>query len=216
MKRRLQWVTFAIHAASILGAGTLCAAEDGPVVKSENDGGKANVTVESIGRSVTVAQVTNRMMATGYGAGGTVTVAGASWKDICMTPCSFEIKPGLYELMVYGNGATGATNKFDLRGGPAKLRVAPGSAALSVGGIWLTAFGIVGVILGGTFLAISDDKMAFQALPLTLISTGVTGLGIGMIYWGNTSFERVGTSGPTNAIGAAGHAPLGLSFRTTM
>jgi hypothetical protein len=200
----------------MLGAGTLCAAEDGPLVTSDGNGSKATVTVESTGRAVTVAQVTNRMMATGYGAGGTVTVAGASWKDICMTPCSFEMKPGLYELMVYGNGATGASNKFDLRGGPAKLRVEPGSAALSVGGMWLTAFGIVGVVLGGTFLAISDDKMAFQALPLTLISTGVTGLGIGMIYWGNTSFERVGSTGLPSAVGAAGHAPLGISLRTAM
>jgi len=206
-------------ATFLLGAGPLFAAESsadsGANGGAEVKGGgeKAIVTVESTGDAVTVAQVTGRMAATGVGAGGTVVVAGMAWKDLCMSPCTFEIEPGLYELMVYGGGVTGASNKFDLKSGPHKLRVEPGSAALSTGGLWVTALGVVGVVLGVTFMIIGDDIMEFQALPLTVISGGATGLGIGMLYWGNTSFERVGSSATPPRGGAAARAQVGFGLR---
>jgi hypothetical protein len=210
--------------ACLTGPAPLLAAESttdspsdgGAEVKREGGDQKASVTVESTGETVTVAQVTDRMVATGMAAGTAVTVAGMAYKDLCRSPCTFEIEPGLYEFMVYGDGVTGASNKFDLRSGPNKLRVEPGSSGVSTGGLWLTALGIVGVVVGVTFMAVGDDVMDFQALPLTLVSGGVTGLGIGMLYWGNTSFEQVGSTGAPATGNATARTPAGLSLRGSM
>jgi hypothetical protein len=210
---------FATSVACLLAARPVLAAEPSAsgevVVKNQGSGEKATVTVDSHGKPVTVARITDRMVAAGVGAGGSVVVAGIAWKDICISPCTFEIDAGLHELMVYGDGVTGATNKFDLRGGPAKLEVKPGSSALSTGGVWVTALGIVGITTGIVFMAIGDDIMAFQALPLTLISGGVTGLGIGMIYGGNTSFERVGSLEATPSR-TLGRMPVGIGLHGSL
>ncbi len=207
-------------AVGLLEVGTAVAAdpedqgstEEVAVVKTEGSGEKATVTVESTGDQVTVAQVTERMTATGVGSGGgTVTVMGMAYKDLCMSPCTFEIKPGMYELMVYGDGVTGASNRFQLRSGTNKLQADPGSAGLYMGGVWVTALGLVGMVLGGVFIAVSDDVMEFQALPLTLISAGVTTGGIVMIASGITSFEKVGSREP--APRTAGGPAMGLRLQ---
>jgi hypothetical protein len=183
---------------------------DGPVVHG-NSGAPAVVTVESAGSPVTVAQIVSRMTASGYAAGGTVTVIGVTYKDLCMTPCTFELKPGLYELGVHGSGVSGTTNQFDLRSGPQKLRANPGSAAVAIGGYLLTVLGGVALTTGVVFLFVSDDIMDFPALPLTLIGAGTTGLGIGMMFAGSTSLDKVGRAAAPPRVGS--RQPLGLSFR---
>jgi hypothetical protein len=125
--------------------------------------GPAVVTVESAGKPVTVSQIVSRMSATGVAADGTVTVIGVTYKDLCVTPCTFEVKPGPYELGVHGSGVSGATNQFDLRSGPYKLRADPGSAGVAIGGYFLTITGGVALVTGVVFLFVSDDIMDFPA-----------------------------------------------------
>ncbi len=187
------------------------AGDDAAVVVGKETG-KAVVTVESSGTAVTVAQITDRMAATGYGAGGTVTVVGVAYRDLCVTPCTFEIKPGLHEIGVHGDGVSGATEQFDLQSGPNKLRAAPGSAWLAYGGYVTTVIGGTGLVIGVVFLFVSDDVMDFPALPLTLIGAGTTGLGIGMMVAGSTSLDKVGSAkAPT----LTGRLPNSLVLRGT-
>jgi hypothetical protein len=182
---------------------------DSPVVRGDS-GGPAVVTVESSGKPVTVSHIVSRMSATGVGVGGTVTVIGVTYKDLCMTPCTFEMKPGLYEFGVHGSGVSGTTNQFDLRSGPQKLRADPGSSGVAIGGYLLTVLGGVALTTGVVFLFVSDDIMDFPALPLTLIGAGTTGLGIGMMFAGSTSLDKVGRgAGP----GLVARQPIGASLR---
>jgi hypothetical protein len=178
-------------------------------VRSESSG-PAVVTVESSGTPVTVAQIVSRISATGVGAGGTVTVVGGTYRDLCITPCTFEVKPGLYEFGVHGNGVSGATGQFDLRSGPHKLRANPGSAWVAFGGYALTVIGATTLIVGTVFLFVSDDIMDFPALPLTLIGAGTTGLGIGMMFAGSTSLEKTARLPEPKSL--ALRKPTGLSF----
>jgi hypothetical protein len=183
---------------------------DVPVVHTESSG-PAVVTVESSGAQVTVSQIVSRISATGVGAGGTVTVVGGTYRDLCMTPCTFEVKPGLYELGVHGSGVSGVTNQFELRSGANKLRANPGSAGVAFGGYLLAVVGGVGLVTGVVFLFVSDDIMDFPALPLTLIGAGTTGLGIGMMFAGSSSLDKVGgrAAGPS----VASQRPVGVSLR---
>jgi hypothetical protein len=165
------------------------------VVQPPNAAGSgqpAEVTVQSTGEAVTIAKVTDRMAATGYGVGGTVTVLGVAWKDLCMSPCTFKIDPGMHELMVYGPGVTGTSEKFDLRSGKHQLQVKPGSSALSTGGTWVFALGLAAFVTGATFLIIDADEYGW-ALPVTIGGAAGTGGGLAMMMLGRTSFEQVGS-----------------------
>jgi hypothetical protein len=190
----------------------------------------ASIEINSTGDAVTVARITERMTATGAAGGTVVTIAGVAWKDLCISPCKIELEPGLHELMIYGDGVTGATNKFDLKAGTHHLRVDPGSSALSTGGVWLTAFGIVAIVMGGTLYLVSspdtrynadgtttETESSTQKLATPLLLGGVlgTGVGIGMIYAGATTFEREpGPTAPSSPSSA--NTPFGLSYRGTM
>jgi hypothetical protein len=170
------------------GGGLGLKGEAAPPSK-EREAGGAEISVRSTGDSVTVAKVMSRMAATGYGAGGAVTVIGVAWKDICMSPCTFKLEPGMHEIMVYGSGVTGATEKFDFREGKHHLLVKPGSSALSLGGVWVTALGVTAGVLGATFLIIDADEYPW-ALPLTIGGAAGIGGGIAMMVAGSTSLAK--------------------------
>jgi hypothetical protein len=191
-------------------AAAAAPASDEPVVHGDS-GGPAVVTVESSGKPVTVAQIVSRMSATGVAAGGAVTIIGVTYKDLCVTPCTFEMKPGLYEFGVHGSGVSGTTKQFDLRSGAQKLRADHGSSGVAIGGYLLTILGGVALTTGVIFIFVSDDIMDFPALPLTLIGAGTTGLGIGMMVAGSTSFDKVGRVATPPTV--ARRKPLGLSLR---
>src|SRR4051794_38043651 len=111
---------------------------------TSTDGSKAVVNIRSTGDPVTVAEITNRIMVvTNYG-----SASGAAWKDICISPCSFKLDPGLHELMVYGDGIPSTIKKVDLTAGQRALLAKPGSAALEWGGVTLTVLGILSATTG--------------------------------------------------------------------
>jgi hypothetical protein len=181
----------------------------------EQQAGKAVVRVESSGAPVTVAEITGRMAATGVGAGGTVVVAGVSYRDLCVTPCSFEVKSGLLELGVHGEGVSGSSKQFNFPPGDNKVRVSPGSVGLAYGGWVATVLGATAAIIGVVFIAVGDDIMEFPALPLTLIGVGTTGAGVGMMIAGSTSMERVGSGRAPFAPVLADLRPAGVRVQTS-
>jgi len=179
---------------------------------------------------VTVAKVTDRMVA----ASGNIVVSGIAWKDLCYSPCTFKLDPGLHELMIYGDGVTSVSKKFELKSGEQNLVVKPGSSALSTGGAWLAAFGIISVVVGGMFLFLFTKTTNYRcdidnscpeeqvessthklALPFLIGGAVGTGAGIWMVSAGRTSIEpeqgATALQRPTNA------APnvLGLKYSRT-
>jgi hypothetical protein len=228
------------HAGAVGAESEAGSAEQPKKAESSATGGdssKATVRVRSTGAPVTVAQITGRMAGAGVASGGqTVAVMGVSWKDLCISPCSFELDPGLHELMVYGDGIPSATKKLQLGQGQNDLLAKPGSSLMEWGGVWLTAFGIVAVSMGVMFMFLFTEDTDYKsdgseiksesgtkklALPLLLGGLGGTGLGIGLIVAGGTSFDRDPHPGADRAgatrggLGVASHNPWGMSYRGT-
>lgn len=159
-----------------------------------------------------------------------MAVMGISWKDICISPCSFELDPGLHELMVYGDGISSTTGKFQLDPGSNDLLAKPGSSLVEWGGVWSTAFGIVAATMGVMFMFLfteitqynpdgsetkTDSGTKKLALPLLLGGLWGTGLGIGMMIAGRTSLERDAYADPNAEHGGpnvASRTPLGVSY----
>lgn len=158
----------------------------GDVEKAEPDA-KALVSVRSTGKPVTVAIITDRAVGVGHVAGKVATVTTIHYQDICNSPCSFELDPGLRELVVYGDGVSSAGSKTNLAPGPNAFLVKPGSSALATGGYLAVALGLVAAGVGGTMLAIDSDSS--YALPLTLGGVAALGGGIAMWIGGSTSFK---------------------------
>jgi hypothetical protein len=163
----------------------------------------ALVSVRSTAAPVTVAEITARMVA----ASGTVVVQGVAYRDLCNSPCSFKLEPGLHELAIYGDGVASTTRKFELKAGQNPLLVKPGSAALETGGAYLTAAGILTTLTGALFFVVFTETTEYHcevdpscpetttasgtkklALPLLLGGLAGTGLGIGLFVAGHSQF----------------------------
>jgi hypothetical protein len=129
------------------------------------------------------------------------------YQDICKSPCSFQMDPGLRELVVYGDGVTGTSKKLELKPGPQGLVVKPGSSAAAISGYMLTILGGVSLAVGVTLLAV--DSKSSLALPMTI--GGGVGLGGGIALWmvGSTSFEPDANASPSRSAAAK---PLGVSL----
>jgi len=188
---------------------------------------QVTVKMRSTGAVVTVAKVTDRMVA----ASGNVVVSGIAWKDLCNSPCTFKLDPGLHELMVYGDGVTSITKKLDLKSGEQSFVVKPGSSALSTSGTWLAAFGILAVVTGGMFLFLFTKSTNYRcdidnscpeeqvestthklALPFLIGGAVGTAAGIWMVSAGSTSIEpergATALQRPTNVVSNV----LGLKY----
>ena len=207
-----------VHAVMGVGCGLVWAGParaDEPKVTSgvavgaaESAGGKkAEVSVRSTGSPVTVAVIVDRAVGVGNVGGSTATIVTVRYQDICKSPCSFEMDAGLRELVVYGDGVSGASKKLELKPGPQGFVVKPGSSALAVTGYMLTVLGGVSLAVGVTVLAV--DSKSSLALPMTI--GGGVGLGGGIALWmvGSTSFEPDGNASPAQRAAAK---PLGVSW----
>ncbi len=170
-------------------------------------GEKAEVSVRSTGEPVTVAVIEDRAAAVGSLGGSTGTLIAVRYRDICSTPCSFELDAGLRELVVHGDGVSAASRKLELQPGRQAFSVDPGSSALANIGLTLTIAGGVLLGIGVTLLAGGVDG------PYTVpnVVGGAVGLGAGIPLWvmGTTSFESDSEEGPSEF---AASKPLGLSL----
>jgi hypothetical protein len=192
----------------------------------------ALVSVRSTADSVTVAEITARMVA----ASGTVVVQGVAYRDLCNSPCSFKLEPGLHELAIYGEGVASTTRKFELKAGQNPLLVKPGSAALETGGAYLTAAGILTTLTGALFFVLFTETTEYHcevdpscpesttasgtkklALPLLLGGLAGTGLGIGLFVAGHSQFttDAPGASKASEQSGVRQQA-FGVTLRGTL
>jgi hypothetical protein len=184
--------------------------------------GDATIVVRSTRPATTVSRVTGHVAASGSGSGGTVSMSGISWIDLCTAPCEYKLPTGLTEIFVNGPGITPATEKFKLKPGPNRFLVKAGSSGVRIGGVILSGVGLGSFTVGLTLFALqasvgSDRGPDFSsvALPLMLVGAPLGVAGIVMIVKGGTSIEE-----ERSAPGSVARLPrtptrgvsLGLSF----
>ncbi len=163
----------------------------------------ARVHVRSKKPGLTVSVITQRAVASGSNGG---SASAVSYKDLCVTPCSFSVETGIKEVMVYGRGPT-VIRKLNLQGGEDTFLAAEsGSMPLTYGGGVVFLTGAVSVIVGGASLIADSDSS--WALPTLLLGTGGVGLGYGMMQMGRSHLEveegPQGHSGATKVVRYSG------------
>jgi hypothetical protein len=159
----------------------------------------ATIHVTSQSPDVTVGYVTEH--ATAVGSNGTVAV-GVAWKDVCVAPCQFKLPSGLHELVATGPGYVGRTERVELRPGPNRFVIKPGSSLVRWGGYLLGGAGLTALVTGITFAAMGvstvDSKGNITrttpgwAAPLAVAGGVAAGGGIAMIVLSSTSIQREG------------------------
>ncbi|MBX2803521.1 MAG: hypothetical protein KTR31_37920 [Myxococcales bacterium] len=98
----------------------------------------ARVTVTSKQKGMKVVEITGR----GRGSFGTTTVLATYYRNICKTPCSFEIDPGLVEIGAMGKFTRLGSKEYELTAGThTNLVVKPRSNALIIGGVAASTLG---------------------------------------------------------------------------
>jgi len=161
----------------------------------------ATIHVSSQSPDVTIGYVTER--ATAVASNGAVAM-GVAWKDVCVAPCQFKLPSGLHELVATGPGYVGRTERFELRPGPNRFVVKPGSSLLRWGGYLLSGAGLTALVTGITFAAMGVTSVDSQgnmtkttpgwATPLAVAGGIAAGGGIAMVVLSSTSIQREGDS----------------------
>jgi hypothetical protein len=163
----------------------------------DSDAVPATVLVRSSQPEVKVGYVEGRGVAM---ASNGAMAMGVYWKDVCITPCKFQLPSGLQELVATGPGYVGGSQEVELHPGVNKFVVKPGSALTRIGGYTLATLGLTALVMGVIFAAIglpsTDSKgntttsAPSWALPAAIGGGAATGVGIAMIALSNTSIER--------------------------
>jgi hypothetical protein len=173
---------------------------------------------------------------TGYGYAGSraVAIAIEQYEPICTAPCTANYDPnGTY--VVAGDGVT-PSDKFHIPsqgGAPVKLHVDAGSATARAWGLTGLYTGILGLIMGGTFIALgsifepdpqsplySGDPAAFQDdqnRAQTFRTVGFVSIGVGVAamafgIWGIASSGTEVATDSGKVIGKPRLTPAGVAF----
>ncbi|MCS6901133.1 MAG: hypothetical protein RMJ98_16120 [Myxococcales bacterium] len=160
--------------------------------------GEATLVVRSTRPGAMISRVTGHSMATGYGYGRSVVVAGVSWVDLCTAPCEYKLPAGLVELRLSGDGITPTTAHFNLQAGVNRIVAKSGSSTTyALGYVGLT-LGLTALLVGGALWgvgslsssSIGSGKLVSMGQTVTLIGVPLTGLGIWGVVAGSSSLEK--------------------------
>jgi hypothetical protein len=180
------------------------------------EGPLARVTVRSEEPDLVIGEVKSRAIASS----GNYTAVGMNWDERCTAPCSFELQPGLREL-VFRSPNLFFFKEMRVRPGENNLYVDRGSPAMRITGNTLAVLGVLSLVVGGSILITravvpetdSDGKPnSFRekttwALPLTIGgAVGMAG-GLTLSYIGRVKVEEMapgGPGGPGNSGGQQG------------
>lgn len=145
-------------------------------------------------RRVTLYEVTDEIVAVGYGA----SLRASSYRSVCQAPCNLEVDAsrGQQFFLVTGDKSLRtASRRFTLSelGGDVAITVKPGNPPMRLAGTVLMSIGIAATIAGTVFL-IAGTKLPDQpmrTLGAVLLGTGVPSLaaGIPMKVLGRTRYE---------------------------
>ncbi len=213
-----QWVAFTV--ASVVGATSLTANATTKIEPDEGDE-TAEVHVSSEKPGTVVAEVTGEAFAVGSSG---ATASAVAWKDICVAPCSFRTKPGLFSIITHGSGQVAGREQFQLSPGANYLSAKPGSSGMRYGGYALVVIGVAAATFGliysampatkdydncGTTSTCPDKPKPGWPVPVLIGGLVATGVGIGMWIGSSTSIEQ--TAAPPAATGAT-HVPVALTY----
>tara|TARA_R110002073_G_scaffold74100_5_gene181176 strand:- start:14078 stop:14962 length:885 start_codon:yes stop_codon:yes gene_type:complete len=159
--------------------------------------GKAMIHIASDKAGLSVSRIRSRSVVV---ASNGMSASGAHWEELCLTPCSYQLDPGLHELVVSGQGPA-VSRKVQLApNADIYLEAKPGSTPMVYGGFMLAYTGPAIVLTGITFLLLDSTSKSFS---LGMIGGGAaaTGLGVGLMSWGKSELNRV--PGPARPKGIA-------------
>jgi hypothetical protein len=166
-------------------------------------GDAARVTVRSEEPDLVVGAVKSRAFATGGG----YVASGVSWDEKCTAPCTFDIQPGIKEL-VFQSPNFLRFHGLRLRPGQNDVYVDPGSSSMRTVG---TALGVVGFLAAITGLSVVITRAVIPdsvdgtpssfkdstgwALPVMVGGIAALGGGITLSYVGRVKVEE-NSAGP--------------------
>jgi hypothetical protein len=189
----LSLLVSALALATVSTSSTFAHADDDPPAPP------ATIHVTSPSPDVTIGYVTGRAAAV---ASNGATAVGVAWKDVCIAPCQFKLPSGLRELVATGPGYVGGTERVELRPGPNRFVVKPGSSLVRWGGYLLTTLGLAALTTGVTFAAIGTTSIDSQgnmtkstpgwAVPMAVAGGLAAAGGITMVVLSSTSIQREG------------------------
>jgi hypothetical protein len=209
--------------ASVVSATSLTAGATTKIEpEGEGEGETAEVHVSSDKPGTVVAEITGEAFAIGSSG---ATASAVAWKDICVAPCSFRTKPGLFNIIVHGSGHVAGRESFQLSPGANYLLAKPGSSGMRYGGYALVVVGIMAATFGLIYSALPTTKdyancgtttvdcpdKPEHSWPMPLLIGGLvaTGVGVGMWIGSSTSIEQ--TAAPRGPTGAT-HVPVALTY----
>jgi len=145
-------------------------------------------------RRVTLYEVTDEIVAVGYGA----SLRASSYRSVCTTPCNLEVNAsrGQQFFLVTGDKSLRtASRRFTLSelGRDVAITVKPGNPGMRLAGTVLMSIGIAATIAGTVFL-IAGTKLPdaqIRTLGAVMLGAGVPSLaaGIPMKILGRTRYE---------------------------
>jgi hypothetical protein len=149
----------------------------------------AKASFASTAQAMTVAVIEGRATGTGYAGGTTVTVQTTYYRDLCVTPCTVELKPGIHEMVLYGNGRSPVSGKYSFSpSSQSTFQVEPRSNGLRTLSLLGAATGLTAALMGGLFYAIEGEGDGkYRIMPAStekqligggLVLTAVGGFGM--------------------------------------
>lgn len=149
-------------------------------------------------------------LGTSYAQAGAYAVAVEHSQAVCGTPCDKVIDGSRGQQFIVTGDGVPPSETFVLsdREGDTTVHVDPGSTAMVSGGAWMGGTGILGMLTGGTFLAVglaiddstgTADDLALAGGITLAASTALLGGGIALLIAGDTDVEIESTPRQTGA-----------------
>ena len=114
------------------------------------DPSKATVSFKAQGDGVTIA-ISHSMSSSASTQYGNIAMTHSSYEDLCIAPCDHKFKPGVYDLVAYGEDWEAAPTKVDLRAGTTHNMTAKPRPKLAGNlGRGLVGTGFTAAVIGGT------------------------------------------------------------------
>ena len=117
---------------------------------SGSSSGKVEVRFEAVGEGITIA-IANDTMASASTQYGNFNLTQTATDDICIAPCTHSFKPGVYDILAYGEKWEPHRTKVDLRKGDVvTMSAKPRPSVAGRAGRGLVGTGFTAAIIGGT------------------------------------------------------------------
>jgi hypothetical protein len=145
---------------------------------------KVQVTFESEGEGVTIA-IAHDLKTSASTQYGNFALTHTDTEDSCIAPCTHTFKPGVYDLIAYGEKWEGHRTKVDLRKGETvQMKAMPRSSMAGRLGRGLAATGFTTAVIGGSLWGTAALLNASETASPGLTNAGIATTVIGGVMIG--------------------------------